>query len=106
VDHSPHPPDATEFEVLRRIRRRRRCLWGLILVYVPGIWLTLELTRSDRKTGIVFGVWVVLVAAAALWTAFSRCPRCGNLFHVHGFMPLYLGRCLHCGLGLRGGRKG
>jgi hypothetical protein len=86
---------------LRKLRRRRRLLGGLILVYVPAIWLSLELTRSDRATGVVFGVWVVLLFFAVLLVATGRCPRCHNPFHLNGFIPLYLRHCLHCGLHIK-----
>jgi hypothetical protein len=32
---------------------------------------------------------------------FSPCPRCGNHFHMSGFMPVWLRRCIHCRLHLR-----
>jgi len=86
---------------LRKLRRRRRFMGGLILIYVPAIWLSLELTRSDRATGVVFGAWVVLLFVAVLLVALGRCPRCNNTFHLNGFIPLYLRRCLHCGLHIK-----
>lgn len=88
---------------LKRIRHRRKFFLGLILAYVPVIWLTLEITGSDRKTGIVFGIWIVLVGIAACLTALAPCPRCKNPFHMNGFVPIYfLRKCIHCGLPLRG----
>lgn len=98
-------PDLEIVRGLKKIRRRRWCLWGLILVYVPAIWASLEITGSDRKTAIVFGIWIVLVSIAASVTALSRCPRCQNYFHMNGFIPLYLRRCLHCGLPVGGEGK-
>jgi len=89
---------------LARIRRRRWCLWGLIAVYLPAIWLSLRLTRSDAATAVVFGVWFVLVIAASCVVAFSRCPRCGHHFHMNGPVPLWLRRCLHCELHLTADR--
>ena len=83
---------------LRALRRRRWFLWGVILIYVPMIWLSLELTGSDRKTGVVFAVWLVFVCIAVFLAAFARCPRCGNHFHMHGVIPMYLRKCLHCQL--------
>ncbi|BCR06145.1 hypothetical protein DESUT3_32140 [Desulfuromonas versatilis] len=87
---------------LKSLRRRRWFLWGTILVYLPAIWTTLELTHSDRAAGKVFAVWLVLVLVASVQAAFARCPACGNHFHMNGFTPLYLRRCLHCGLHISG----
>jgi hypothetical protein len=28
----------------------------------------------------------------------SKCPRCGNYFHLHGMTLLVLRKCLHCQL--------
>ncbi|MDO3377002.1 hypothetical protein [Geoalkalibacter halelectricus] len=83
---------------LQALRRRRWFLWGLILIYIPMMWLTLELSGSDRVAGMVFVVWILLVAVAVVFAAFAKCPRCENFFHMQGFMPLYLRRCLHCEL--------
>lgn len=83
---------------LRRLRRRRMALWGLIAVYLPAIWLSLRLSGSDRTTGVVFAVWALLLLVAVLRVALVACPRCGKPFHLNGVVPLYLRRCLHCGL--------
>jgi len=90
---------------LRKIRRRRWFLWGVILVYVPCIWLSLWLTNSDRQTGKVFAVWFLFVLVSNGLVATSKCPRCGKFFHLTGFMPLYLRRCLHCGLHITADKK-
>ncbi|GAB6084622.1 hypothetical protein JCM30471_35360 [Desulfuromonas carbonis] len=87
---------------LRRVRRRRWFLWSLVLAYLPVIWTTLEVTGSDRKTGLVFVVWALLLFWAALAAALVRCPRCGNGYHLNGVVPLYLRHCVHCGLPLSG----
>lgn len=90
---------------LRKIRRRRWFLWGVILVYVPAIWLSLRLTHSDRITGTVFGVWLVVLIIAVLLVSTAQCPRCGNYFHVYGMTPLYLRKCLHCKLHVSADKK-
>lgn len=90
---------------LRKLRGRRRVMGGLILIYVPVIWLSLELTGSDRATALVFGIWVVLLFFAVLWVAVARCPRCSNPFHLNGVIPLYLRHCLHCGLHISADKK-
>ena len=90
--------DETFRSGLTRIRRRRWILWGTLLGYLPAIWLSLRITRSDAATGVVFGVWFAVLLVASCTASFAACPRCGNYFHVHGFVPLFTRRCLHCGL--------
>jgi len=90
---------------LRKVRQRRWYLWSVILVYLPAIWISLTLTQSDRATAKVFAVWFVLTCIASCLSAFVKCPRCGNLYHVNGVIPLYLRRCLHCGLRLNADKK-
>lgn len=93
------PEDQVDFaRRMQSLRRRRRLLWGLILVYLPAIYLALTLSGSDRVTGMVFVVWILLVCVAVGLAAFAPCPRCGKPFHMHGFFPTYLRRCVHCGL--------
>lgn len=92
---------------LRKLRRRRGFLLALIAGYIPVIWVTLEVTQSDRKTGMVFLVWILLVAVAACLTALGACPRCRNPFHMNGIIPIYfLKKCLHCGLPLKADKEG
>ncbi len=83
---------------LRRVRKRRWFLWSLIIIYVPAVWTSLTLTHSDRATGLVFGLWLILLIVAVWFVTTAKCPRCGNLFHMHGITPLYLRNCLHCQL--------
>lgn len=87
-------------EGLVRIRRRRWLLWTVLLTYLPAIWLSLKVTESDRKTAVVFGIWVAMAAVAGCVAAAARCPRCGNYFHLMGLTPVWVRKCLHCGLGL------
>ncbi|HTP65606.1 MAG TPA: hypothetical protein VMJ66_09480 [Geobacteraceae bacterium] len=90
---------------LRRIRRRRWYLWLVSLAYVPIIWMTLVLTRSNRAVAVVYCIWIVFLAKAVLPVAFVLCPRCGNRFHMKGFFPRYRRRCLHCGLHITADKK-
>ncbi len=100
------PEDFSRYAAgLRVLRRRRWLLGGLILIYVPAIWLALRLGQSDRVAGMVFAVWILLVIVAVCYTAFAKCPRCGNFFHMNGFIPLYLRNCLHCGLHVSADKK-
>lgn len=98
--------DGTEFEAgLRVIRRRRWYLWGVILVYLPAMWTTLQLTPSRRAVAAVFAVWFVLLLITATVSAIARCPRCGNYFHMHGMTLFYFRTCLHCQLHINADKK-
>ena len=90
---------------LRKILKRRWFLWSLIIAYLPAIWTSLTLTHSDRATGILFGIWLILLIVAVGFVTAARCPRCGNLFHMHGVTPLYLRSCLHCQLHICADKK-
>ncbi len=92
-------------EAFRALRSRRGLLWGSILIYLPAIWLSLELTGSDRATSVVFVAWLALVSVALFRAVSARCPRCGKTFHLNGFIPLYLRRCLHCGMHINADRR-
>jgi len=90
-------PDPDKYrKALRLLRRRRKYLFGTILVYIPALLVTQRVSPTDRSMGIVFGVWFAALFYFALLSAVTRCPRCGNYFHVNGMMMLYLRRCLHC----------
>ena len=100
------PVDAAAIDAgLRVIRKRRWFLWSLIIIYVPAVWTSLTLTRSDRATAVVFGVWLIFLIIAVFFVTTARCPRCGNLFHMQGITPLYLRRCLHCQLHVSADKK-
>jgi hypothetical protein len=90
---------------LARVRRRRWFLWIVILIYLPAIWASLRLTGSDSQTAVVFAVWFAFLLTASCLASFARCPRCGNYFHVHGFVPLFGRRCVHCRLHLTEDRR-
>lgn len=91
---------------LRRIRRRRKYLFGTILGYIPALWITHSFSPTDRSMGIVFGVWFVILFITALLSAIAPCPRCGNYFHVNGMVILYLRKCLHCQLPINADKQG
>lgn len=86
------------------LRKRRLWLWGVIAVYVPAILVTFQFTSAFRVLGTVFIVWFVMLVSAAVASAFVRCPRCGNYFHMHGMTLLYLRKCLHCQLHINADR--
>ena len=91
---------------LSKLRRRRWFLWGVILVYVPFIWLAPQLTNSGCQTSTVFIVWFIFVLVSGILVATGKCPRCGNYFHIKGLAPLYLrSQCLHCSLHITADKK-
>jgi len=83
---------------LNRIRIRRKIFFGVIIAYVPVMWLIHSIAPDNRTMFSAFGVWVVLLLVTCFTSAIVRCPRCGNLFHVNGMAMLYLRKCLHCQL--------
>jgi hypothetical protein len=101
-----HPADSAEFgAALKKIRKRRVYLWGVILIYLPVMWTTLQLTQSYNKTAVAFVAWVLLLCFVATFAALARCPGCGNYFHMHGMTLLFLRKCLHCGLHINADRQ-
>jgi hypothetical protein len=96
---------ATYGAMLAIIRRRRWYLWGLILIYTPATVATLQLTQSYRMTGIVFLIWFILLFIVATLAASSKCPRCGNNFHMRNSTLSFFRKCRHCGLHICGDKK-
>jgi hypothetical protein len=100
-------PSAAELSAgLALIRRRRWYLWSALLVYLPAMLLTLELSDSMHAFLWVFGIWFFLSFILAFVAALAPCPRCGNYFHMHGMTLLYWRKCLHCQLHLCADRQG
>jgi hypothetical protein len=100
------PFDATQAgPAMQTIRRRRWYLWWVILVYVPAMWVTMQVKPTYLVVGTVFVVWIILLFIAGIYSALARCPRCGNYFHMHGMTLLYLRKCLHCQLHINADRK-
>jgi len=87
---------------LKSLQHKRMFFWIMIAIYLPMIWLALEISQSDKITGIFFVIWLFFVTIAANVAAFSRCPKCNNLFHMNGIFPMYFRNCLHCGLHISG----
>ncbi len=88
---------------LRRIRFRRRLLWGVFLSYLPAVWLATRLVGEQWAGFALTLLWLVAAGAAGVGVSLSRCPLCGELFHMEGLMTSWSGRCVHCGQGLRSG---
>ncbi|NVN91146.1 MAG: hypothetical protein HXX11_11155 [Desulfuromonadales bacterium] len=92
-------------KALRLIRRRRKYLFSVILLYIPAMWLIHSVSPALRTMLTAFVIWVVLLMATCLVAAVCKCPRCGNYFHVHGMTMLFLRKCLHCQLHINADRK-
>jgi hypothetical protein len=97
MNQSPADP-ATYKNVLKKTRSRRKFFFGVVLVYIPALLITYNISPTNRAMGTVFGIWVVLLIISTFFAALSKCPRCGNYFHMHGMTLLILRKCLHCQL--------
>ena len=102
MDNTPADP-AEYMKVLRKTRRRRAFFFGTVLVYVPALWVAHKISPTNRTMGTVFGIWLVLLIISTVLAALSKCPRCGNYFHMHGITLLILRKCLHCQLHISAG---
>jgi small-conductance mechanosensitive channel len=105
VEQETYDNPSTYGAMLAIIRRRRWCLWGLILIYIPATVTTLQLTQSFKMTGIVFFIWFILLCIVATLIACSKCPRCGNNFHMRNATLSLFRKCRHCGLHILGDKK-
>lgn len=105
MEEKPLTDSAGFGAALKKVRKRRLYLWVLIIIYLPVMWTTLQLTQSYNKTAVAFVVWVLLLCIAATIAALARCPGCGNYFHMHGMTLLFLRKCLHCGVHINADKK-
>ena len=86
---------------LAKIRSRRWLLWFIIMAYVPGLLIALEMNTPTNVMGWLFGFWVLLLCIGVGFATVIKCPRCNKPFHTNGptFLPVRL--CVHCGLHLK-----
>lgn len=89
---------AKYLHVLKQTKRRRKYFFATVLAYIPALVITYKISPTDRAMGTLFGIWVVILIVVTFMVALSRCPRCGNYFHMHGITLLILRKCLHCQL--------
>lgn len=85
---------------LSHIRSRRWQLWLVFFSYLPVIAIALKTTTGNTVPFMVCGFWVLLAAICGIRVSFSKCPRCGNLFHMRGVSTSWGRRCRHCQLPL------
>jgi hypothetical protein len=84
--------------ILKKTRSRRKFFFGTVLIYLPALLITHKISPTNSAMGTVFGIWVVFLIISTFLVALSKCPRCGNYFHMHGMTLLILRKCLHCQL--------
>jgi len=92
------PDNSTYAAVMKKTRQRRKLFFGTVLAYIPAIIITHMISPTDLAMGTVFGIWVSLLIVVTFLVALSKCPGCGNYFHLHGMTLLILRKCLHCQL--------
>lgn len=97
MDNNQGDP-VTYISVLKKTRRRRKFFFGTVLIYIPALLITHKISPTNRAMGTVFVIWVVILIIVTFLVALSKCPRCGNYFHLHGMTLLILRKCLHCQL--------
>ena len=83
---------------LKKVRSRRWLLWGIILIYLPGLMIALELQATSRVMAWLFGFWVLLLCVVVALATLVRCPRCSKPYHTNGPTFLPVRKCVHCGL--------
>lgn len=96
------PPSPAEASHLRRLRLRRLALAGVFLA-LPLVLLVRSSLPSASRDGVLMA-WVVFYAVAMMATAWSRCPRCGQLFFSNPRwfrVDPFRSRCGGCRLPLR-----
>jgi hypothetical protein len=103
-----HSDDPTTYgAMLAIIRKRRWFFWGMVFVYIPASVTALQFTQSYKSLGLLFLIWLILLCIAVMLMACTKCPGCGNTFHMRNSTLYFSRKCSHCGLHIRGDvRKG
>jgi len=96
----------TYMNVLKKTRRRRKYFFATVLIYIPALVVTYQISPTNRAMGTVFCIWVTMLIIFTFLAALSKCPRCGNYFHVNGMTLLFLRKCLHCQLHINTDKPG
>ena len=89
-------------KTLNKTRRRRKYFFATVLVYLPALFITYKISPTNKAMGTLFGIWVAILIMVTFMLAVSKCPKCGNYFHVHGMTLLILRKCLHCQFHIKG----
>lgn len=98
MEEQAKPSPAEISQGLAKIRKRRWFFFGVVLIYVPALLVTLKLSQSGKTTATMFGLWVFVLIISVVLAATARCPRCKGYYHTNGPTFLPVRRCVHCGL--------
>ena len=85
---------------LSKIRKLRWFFWITIILYLPTMLLSMQLSSSGQGLVIAFILWILVLIVAVALLSLVRCPRCGNCFHMSGFSFRPVRKCFHCKLHL------
>jgi hypothetical protein len=85
---------------LKKIRRKRWQLWSVFISYLPAIGAALSFSADNTGPILVATLWVIAAGIAGVRVSMSRCPQCGNLFHMQGVSTSWGRSCRHCKLSL------
>lgn len=92
-------------ERLRQIRFRRRCTWIIFFGYIPSMLIISYLISPFISSENIFIFCVIAYAlilmVCSIYSFFSKCPRCNNVFSYKGFSNPWNQRCLHCKLHIK-----
>lgn len=93
-----------EAKELARIRQLRRTMWIVWLSGVPIIGIVVSLLKLPELIGPLVLIWGGAFTVTVLRVIATRCPRCGDRYHMPGPLTggIFSQRCKKCGLGLRG----
>ncbi len=98
---SEHPDPTT---ALAKIRFKHRLLGGILIVYIPTVFLLYFLNLPQW---LILGTAISLIClgiVVAFIIGLAPCPACGKPFHVRGMGgSIFTGTCMHCGISLKQG---
>ena len=86
---------------LAKVRSRRWLMWSVIIAYIPGLLITLEIQTSSNVMVWLFALWVLFLCIVIGLATVVKCPRCNNQFHTNGPTFLPVRKCVHCSLHLK-----
>jgi len=102
----PKKPSPAEISTgLAKIRKRRWFFFGVVLIYVPALMITLKVSQSGTTTLTMFGLWVFVLIISVVMAATAKCPRCKGYYHTNGPTFLPVRKCVHCGLFVNADKK-
>jgi len=83
-------------------RRRRRLFFGILLTYVPGVFILgyplMRLIGSEVPLYIIAGGWMLAFFVSGIYLSSFPCPNCHRSFFRtwYSHNPFAM-RCVHCG---------